>query len=58
MKKYTAPVITVTKIEIESAILAASMESSYLTGDDNTITDKKNILSNQAVWEFMEEEGE
>ncbi len=53
MKKYTAPEIEVTKIEIESAILAASLD--YMDGE---ITDEKKILSNKAFLQFLEEEGE
>lgn len=56
MKKYVAPRIEVTKIEMETAILAASLEKNYQEGD---ITDKNKILSNKNdFFQFLEEEDE
>lgn len=56
MKKYVAPRIEVTKIEMETAILAASPEKDFLP---NEITDKKDILSNKNdFFQFLEEEDE
>ena len=56
MKKYVAPRIEVTKIEMETAILAASLEKDYLP---NEIDNSDKILSNKNdFFQFLEEEDE
>lgn len=47
MKKYTAPHVEVTKIETESAILAASLQNNYMSDE---ITREDKILSNKQKW--------
>lgn len=56
MKKYVAPRIEVTKIEMETAILAASLEKNYQEGE---IKESDKILSNKNdFFQFLEEEDE
>lgn len=56
MKKYVAPRIEVTKIEMETAILAASLEKNYQEGE---IKEPDKILSNKNdFFQFLEEEDE
>mgnify|MGYP004528370579 CR=1 FL=1 len=56
MKKYIAPRIEVTKIEMETAILAASVESKYMDGE---IQESKDILSNKNnFFQYLEDENE
>lgn len=56
MKKYVAPRIEVTKIEMETAILAASLEKDFVPGE---IDDQKKILSNKNnFFQYLEDENE
>ena len=56
MKKYISTRIEVTKIEMETAILAASVESKYMDGE---IQESKDILSNKNnFFQYLEDENE